>query len=416
MPALTNTRVAYCLLMLLVLCQGAMARDWQLAGLGQHQETGRDIYLGGIYLAQGARRPVDFSALPGPWKMEYRIAARRTSIRSLLGGMLLQSEVATGRSPGPATTEFADSVLAAIRSSLYAGDAFEIVLDGNVTYANLNGQRLARSSNPGVASYFLMGWIGEQGPASAFRNALLAPDIDPGLLAQHRSLNYSAERGAQVAAWFGAARPAEAAATSTDSPAAVPAASAQEPAAQALPAAAGGDEKSGNPVPLAAADAGPAPAPPAASGAADEHPAPAPEDTGGQRAGPLALIEVATATSEPRDEVTALGVQEYSRRVAAFHSTIVTRVYGEIRYPRRALRRELQGRMELDVVFSMAGALRAVEIASSSGHDILDEAAVEAAEAALESGIPAIDPAARAEFGAGPDELVVPVPVQFRLQ
>lgn len=206
---LTRARVALCLVAMLTFSQVATAQDWTLIGLGQHQETGRDIYIGGLYLKAGTPRPANLSELAGPWKMEYRIAARRTSIRSLLGGMLLQSEVATGRPPGPATTEFADGILSAIKSSLYAGDAFDIELEGNVTYALLNGQILARSSNPGVASYFLMGWISEQGPASSFRAALLSEQIDPNLLAQHKALDYSAERGAEVATWSAAAAPVE---------------------------------------------------------------------------------------------------------------------------------------------------------------------------------------------------------------
>ncbi len=417
MPAPAKMRLALCIALLLTLCEAAAARDWQLAGLGLHQETGRDIYLGGIYLAAGTPRPGDFSALPGPWKMEYRIVARRTSIRSLLGGMLLQSEVATGRPPGPATTEFANGILSAIRSSLYAGDAFDIVLDGNVTHALLDGQLLARSSNPGVASYFLMGWIGEQGPASAFRSQLLATQVDPDLRAQYDALAYSAERRAEVAAWSGAAEPAQQAG-SKDAQQETTTDTATLPAATA--ALAGADTTATGPM---APDTGAADPPwdPAAAPAGQDGdsqtipPGTAPEATPGA-ATPLALV--ATPDNQPgtADALASLGVQEYSQRLAAFQGSMVARVYSKISYPKRAVRRSLQGRLELDVVLTGSGRLRAVKVASSSGHDMLDDAAVSAAREAFAKGVDDVDPVALEEFGVGPDEMIVPVPVQFRLQ
>ena len=85
---------------------------FQLAGLALHQETGRDIYLGGIYLTEPTPRPIEYQAISGPRVMEYRVVARRTSMRSLLGGMLLQSEAATGRTPNASTSGFASHILA----------------------------------------------------------------------------------------------------------------------------------------------------------------------------------------------------------------------------------------------------------------------------------------------------------------
>ena len=439
-----NSRLALWLVALLALCNGAIAEDWALVGLGQHQETGRDIYLGGLYLAKGTQRPTDFTALPSPWKMEYRIVARRTSIRSLLGGMLLQSEVATGRTPGPATTEFADGILSAIQSSLYAGDAFDIELEGDVTYAVLNGQILARSSNPDVASYFLLGWISEQGPASTFRNALLAPEVDPDLLARQEALNYSPERGAEVASWVSTPAPAVAAAVEPPATEPVPEESVPEEPAPAeltlqeiVPNARSKDaDTSVDPTLLAApalaavaptTDGSPLPAAgglPATTGRGvadplEQGPIESPDTPPAAEELPLAALAMLPdldATPAPEDEVMSLGVQEYSQRLAVFQSSMVSEVYSKIRYPKRAVRRNLQGRLELDVVLSKSGELRAVEVASSSGHDILDRAAVEAAEDAFKRGVASVDPVASVEFSVGPDEMIVPVPVQFRLQ
>ena len=110
-----------------------------LVGLGLYRETGRNIYPGGIYLDQNRPRSRNLALLSGPWLMEYRIVARRTSIRSLLGGVLLLSEVATGEPPDEAATDFANAILSGVKTSLYAGDTLAISLDqSGDTSASLN--------------------------------------------------------------------------------------------------------------------------------------------------------------------------------------------------------------------------------------------------------------------------------------
>ena len=82
-----------------------------------------------------------------------------------------------------------------------------------------------------------------------------------------------------------------------------------------------------------------------------------------------------------------------------------------------AVRRGLEGRLELDVTLTTDGRLADIAVARSSGHQMLDEAAIEAAKAALGSGLNAkIDPVAIAEFGDfDSDRLTVPVPISFIL-
>ncbi len=114
-----------------------------LTGLALHQETGRNIYVGGLYFDRYGPKPDDFVDASAPWLMEYRVVARRTSIRSLLGGILLQSEVATGRAPDSVTADFATRILSIVKSNLYAGDSFEIMLNAQEeTIAYLNGLEL----------------------------------------------------------------------------------------------------------------------------------------------------------------------------------------------------------------------------------------------------------------------------------
>ena len=127
---------------------------------------------------------------------------------------------------------------------------------------------------------------------------------------------------------------------------------------------------------------------------------------------PAAGLTEATA----ENIVAALDVKDYSRRLAEFNNGVIRKVYSEIRYPTRAVRRGLQGRVELDVTLLESGELVDIAVARSSGHKILDKAAVTAAGKALASANPEeLDPVAVAEFGGNDDRLIVPVPVQFML-
>ena len=184
----------------------AMAANspFKMAGLALHQETGREIYIGGLYFDQHVPIPDDLVGASGPKLMEYRVVARRTSIRSLLGGMLLQSEVATGQAPDNATTEFAQHILSTVKSSLYAGDSFEILLsEDDQTIAYLNGHKLAQADDGTIADYLLMGWVGEHGPSTVFRKSILSKEVDSALFAAFQANTYTSERELKVASWIG---------------------------------------------------------------------------------------------------------------------------------------------------------------------------------------------------------------------
>ncbi|MEH6634984.1 MAG: energy transducer TonB [Halioglobus sp.] len=393
--------------------------NFNLVGLALHQETGRDIYLGAIYFDQQIPRPDDLVGATGPKLMEYKVVARRTSMRSLLGGILLQSEVATGKAPDSKTTEFSKAILAAIKGSLYAGDSFAIMLsEDDVTIAYLNGHELTRVNEGKVSDYLLMGWIGERGAATAFRNDIGSPRLNPDLLAKLQTTTYTRERDEQVASWISSPdnEPDMAANTIAQANITIPtAASAQNTATAAAPVH--------NPSALpdipgqALEEALQLPDPEAIIGIATS------VDPGitTSNQDPIQVASL-TPTAEllqtrDGDDAQSLNVQEYSLRLSEFHSQLITMVYHQIRYPARAIRRGLQGRLELDITVLPDGQLVAVDIVQPSGHSVLDKAAVTAAQNALGAGeLQTIDVVAAAEFGNTEDgKLVIPVPVNFIL-
>lgn len=476
-------------------CVASSAAAERLIGLGVHQETGRDIYLGALYLNDDTKRPANLRDLAAPRVMEYRVVARRTSIRSLLGGMLLQSEIATGSQPSPSTTAFADAVLSKIRSSLYAGDSLRIALTAdNKTAASLNGYIVTDVDDPEVANYLLAGWLNDNGASTQFRSAINATVIDAELRARLENTFSSDERSAAIAASLGAAQtPAkrapeqiedtleisEAEPTKTLEPAPV------EPETQAAqsngsvadvfqPGNTGGEFAALSPeeveelplaqtYPTAESSVDSTPNNASAHSNVETEPQSSNEVAGNEeQESPLALnleptlnstaAALGTGLDAPQSaasnvtdslaglggvsmpntavaltgedlgsieldsEVLSLGVREYSQRLSTFHNGLVAKVYRQIKYPKRAVRRNLEGRIELDITLRKSGELVTVAIAQSSGHKLLDEAAVKAAEAAMSSGnVASLDVVAVAEFGNRDGRVVVPVPVNFQL-
>jgi TonB family protein len=435
---MTN-RVATSLLFTALLVVAAPSRavdsDLYLAGLGLHQETGRNIYLGGIYLEREAPKPQNLTEVNGERIMEYRVIARRTSIRSLLGGMLLQSEVATGNPPDQATADFVDRILSAVSSSLYAGDSLEIRLTTkNRTIAMLNGVELARVSQKSVADYLLMGWVGESGPSTTFRQNITADQVDPSLLSELEATTYSTKRKKEIARWIEPKPPAAPVAKKAPAKAAVAAVAAATVKLDEVVSNTGTQTAVTSLSSLSSVDTGASATGPE-SGTSDE---PA-EMVAGEDAGQLSTEEAAdtadqlqpgmqvaslTPTKEMlpssnlEREIQALDIQEYSQRLGTFHSQLIRMVYGEIRYPKRAVRRSLEGRIELDVTMTAEGKILDIAVAVGSGHNLLDVAAVEAATKAFKRGLrSSVDPVAIAEFGDfSTQQLTVPVPISFQLQ
>jgi TonB family protein len=429
---MTN-QVALLLLFTALLAVAAPSRaidsDLYLAGLGLHQETGRNIYLGGIYLEREGPTPQNLTEADGERIMEYRVIARRTSIRSLLGGMLLQSEVATGNPPDQATADFVDRILSAVNSSLYAGDSLEIRLTAqDKTIAMLNGVELVRVSQKSVADYLLMGWVGERGPSTSFRQNLTADQVDPSLLSELEATTYSAKRKNEIARWIKPEKEkqasAKAAAAATSSTVALNQGvsdSSQQVTAASLPALStidapvsateGETVSSDEPIEIVA-DANGGIRTAEADSNADNALQP------GMQVASLMPTQEMLPSSNLEREIQALGIQEYSQRLGAFHGQMVRMVYSQIRYPKRAVRRNLEGRIELDVTMTADGEILDIAVAVGSGHGLLDEAALDAAQKAFKRGLnTSVDPVALAEFGDfSTQQLTIPVPISFQLQ
>ncbi len=417
----------------------AAEENMQMVGLAMHQETGRNIFLGALYSDDPAARIATLQRGDSTGVLEHRVVARRTSIRSLLGKLLLQGEVATGRPPTAETIQFADDIMSLVRGSLYAGDSLTIELTPDATTrATLNGHNLAASAHQGVFYYFLSAWIGEKGPSTAFRSAILSPSIDSGLMSVYSANDTSANREREVAAWLqqletdevdDAPPPEPAKISAQAKPHTVAAATStvankqlvtrQQP--KAAPAAA--DTVSPELDPGGALAEVETKTPdaeverfvrePVRETVATVGAATAPESGAGVQLAMAVQPDIGVPAVE---EIDTFDAMDYSRQLDLFNNDILRQVYAEIRYPRAAVRRNLQGNLELDLTLDRSGKLVGIEVGRSSGYAMLDKSAVTAAERAFKkSGAGSISEVAIAEYGDGDNLVVVPVPVSFIL-
>ena len=90
------------------------------------------------------------------------------------------------------------------------------------------------------------------------------------------------------------------------------------------------------------------------------------------------------------------------------------KVFGKVVYPRRAIKRERQGKVELLVSLDENGELLEISVDSSSGYGLLDNAASKAVRKAAP--FPELTLVAREEFlSEDGTSYIMPIPITFKL-
>lgn len=373
---------------LLLVCSGTQARaELEPAGLAVYTETARDVYVAALLLPPGSRLE-DIVLAPGPRAMEFRIALRRISSRGFSGMLLLQGELGSGSRAPEQVIAAISKLKNKIKSALKRGDRFIIALSKNDTTSFvLNGVELLSIDDSLVFNFFFTGWVGESSSVF-FRNTLLSGHLDAGTLAWYESLVPSDERLAITSSWG--------AAPAALSPApALAVASASQVAASLQLAASSTVNARPETTRLSAAKRVAAPV-------AKKKPASKPTQVAS-----LAKTVADTDASQFDD-------REYQRQLNEYVTHIMKKIFSKVVYPRRAIQRERQGRVELLVYLDENGELLEVSLDNSSGHNILDAAARKAVRKAAP--FPELTLVAREEFlsedGTG---YIMPIPITFKL-
>ncbi|MFV8819570.1 TonB family protein [Haliea sp. E17] len=407
---LHRKRLACALLALLLLtCPRLLAaQNLQLAGLAVYTDTARDIYIAGLLTPSG--NPPGGTSLAPPAAMQYRIATRRISDRGLSGTILLQAEVGAGQRASEAVIDGLETLKQHLKGALQSGDQFEIALSeaGNTVFS-LNDVELVTLSGAEVFNYLVQGWIGDSA-SSLMRDSLLSGKLDDGVQLRYESLIPLEQRRQAIAAWSAGAAAAQPAA---QVPAQAPAQPAPEPEVVAA-----AEPEAEEPAPVAqaaepavetvaaAAVVAEASVPEAAPALAAAEPEPQAEPE----------AELAADTRSEEDVwVDSLDDREYQQQLNQYIASVMTRVFKSVKYPKRAIKREWQGQVEILAQVDSNGRLMDIALEASSGRDLLDEAALDAVKGA--SPFPELTPVAKAEFLSekGANSYYMLIPVKFLL-
>jgi periplasmic protein TonB len=394
--------------LILLACSVARAQEpLQLAGLAVHTDTARDIYVAGLQ-TPGGQLPGEIASAAGPMTMEYRVATRRISSRGFSGTLLLQAELGSSSRAPEIVIDALGDLKAQLQGSLVSGDQFEIALSpGGDTRFVLNGVTLLELPGAEIFSYLLQGWVGSSASA-LMRDSLLSGKLDKSLMLRFESLMPLNERVEQVASWVEeeetAAEEEQLAIAAEPEPEPVPAPEVQQeavteaaPAAVAVAAAAG----SAAPVPLQELPEAPA----------VEEKIPEPEAVVPAPAETQVAAEIPEEEQSPLQQ---LDDREYQLQLSEYVRAVMTQVFKNVRYPRRAVKRELQGQVELLAELDQSGELLGIVLEASSGYDILDDAAIRAVEKATP--FPELSFVAKEEFADDSgDSYVMLIPVKFMI-
>jgi protein TonB len=352
---------------LLLVCSGTRASaELEPVGLAVYTETARDIYIAALLLPPGATLENIYEA-PGPRAMEFRIALRRISSRGFAGMLLLQAELGSGSRVPAQVVSAITNLKKNIKSALKQGDHLVIThTESDATSFVLNGVELLSVDDRSIFNFFLSGWIGRSS-STIFRDTLLSGNLDAGTLARFESLAPTDQRLATISSWVSQA-----------------------------------------PVPVPAPTLAPASTPQVS--ASTTAPAPVVNKKPVRKPEQIAKTVKTVADAEP----TKLDDKEYQRQLNTYVTHIMKKVFGEVVYPRRAIKRQHEGKVELQVSLDPNGELLEVSVANSSGYDILDAAASKAVHKAAP--FPELTMVAREEFlSEDGTSYIMPIPITFKL-
>lgn len=350
--------------------QGRGFDQLDLNGLAAFEQLRKEYYVGALYLDGRASDPAAVLAAAGKKRMALHITADRWPpmrfAQQWNQTILINNDSKTLNANVMDVLAFTGIP----KDDLVAGDRLLIDLDPAVgTTVTLNGNTLLQTRSAVLFNMLVNTWIGPRPPASDFKRDMLKMPAAPAgtaLLARFNAVEPAQPRRQLAASWAPRAEPERPAPTPAPTPA--PAA---KPAAPASPA----------PAAVAAAPAKPA-APARPTPAA---PAPAP-------AAPA--VDERHAQQERQ--------QRQQTLYEAYLGDLRRRVSGQLKYPRRAVKQDIEGLVVLKVKVGRDGSMLGISEAQSA-HKLLDRAAV----AAMEQSAPL--PPIAAELEGQVFEFLVPV-------
>ena len=351
-----------------------------MTGMAAYTELKRPFYIGALYSDSSVVDAESFLTTQGRRRMDIRVNGTRYTPRRF-SSQWTQSLLING---SPEQLDRFDDAFVQFnnlpKETFKVGD--QIVIDSfpeGATVVSVNGITMLSVAKSGFFELLVSTWIGDKPPSSDFKAAILNPTIDAAFEAEFNTLEPTQARIAEVKAWI-ADEEAEAELV------------AKEAAAAAAAAA------------LIASEA--------ASVAEKEAAEKTIADATAKRvekeriAAEKAQQEAAEEAEEQKMDPAMYKLQQ-DTLLKLYRSSVVKRTLKEVVYPKRAIKRNRQGTVILDVTVARSGTIMSINTLQEAKYSSLNEAAIDAVNKVEKySGVPA---------GLDGETITINVPVKFIL-
>ncbi len=388
---LTSTRFATLLAAAVTL---ALA-SWQasaaplLNGVAVHTELGDEQFIAGLYVDSPSASASQILSADENKRIQVRVLAEDLSSRRFkrmwIEGMAINSSREDLQKNAQKMADFSNM----LRIKLIAGDILTVdrSMNDGVT-VSLNGTTLGKIEDRTFFDLLLRTWIGSVPLSSGFRSNLLGNgEVPSDLLARYQSTRPTDARIATIESAIAASKQEKVAEREQSRTVAV-----------------------NTPPPKDLIEAPKLEAPTLAAIPPPVAPKPAPKVSAPDKPKKVATAKPKPAPKadifEDEDEEAFTAASLLSRQL--YIGKVKSWAQRELSYPARALRREWEGNVRLDITLDRRGDLLSVELAEEAEHDVLNKEALRAVEDA-------------APFPPMPDDVkgdtfLFTLPVAFKLQ
>jgi|GEM_PF-6595840 len=399
--------------------------ELQLHGAAEFTELRRSFYLAGLQAGEPFEDSEALLAGSAPLRMTLKVTVDRWTTRSFSNhwsrALLINNDPALLDAFGEAVIEFSSLP----RDDLLRGDELVVErLEDGSTEVWLNGHSMMTVAKPGFAELLLRTWVGPRPPSTGFRQQILGEADSAQERALLLALAPSEERIEAVGLWLeDDGEPAsETAPEQADQAVAGQgdmdgAERQREPSSRSRVAeqAAAASPQARERGPGERVESAREAAPPDSSQARARRVAaaePGVESREAVEASPARQSEAREAPEEAEatedEEVATLSVEEEQALLQLYQNMVVRRILGAVEYPDYALRRGLEGVVQLRIQVNRAGQILDVEQRQGARYSVLNDAARKAVERTRV--FPRVPEAM-------PGELInVDVPIRFQLQ
>jgi protein TonB len=351
-----------------------------MTGMAAYTELKRPFYIGALYSDSTVVDAKNFLTNQGRRRMDIRVNGTRLTPRRF-SSQWTQALLING---SPEQLDRFDDAFVQFnnlpKETFKVGD--QIVIDSfpeGATVVSVNGTTMLSVAKSGFFELLVSTWIGDRPPSSDFKAAILNPAIDSALGAEFNALEPTKARIAEVKAWI-AEEEAEAELI------------AQEAAAAAAAAA------------LIASEAASVAEKQAAEKTIADATAKRVEKE--RVAAEKAQLEAEEEAEEQKMDPAMYKLQQ-DTLLKLYRSSVVKRTLKEVVYPKRAIKRNRQGAVILDVTVARSGKVMSINTAQEAKYSSLNDAAIDAVNKVEKySAVPA---------GLDGESIIINVPVKFIL-